>query len=140
MTLVLLEEITGKFYEATKKIAIQPEKNFDDILKENTEFIGVFSILPKYVIFIPTYSLDTISYILSNDYAKDFIYRLAFFAIANKRDWGKETEGILKTGDENTAIFLLNAIIHFAGGAYLIVGNDGYYYIWSREYHYYAEF
>ena len=40
MTLVPLEEITGNFMRLQRKIAIQPEKNFDDILKEeNTEYI-----------------------------------------------------------------------------------------------------
>jgi hypothetical protein len=127
--------IEGKVYEAKKIITLFDREVIRK--KEEFKFIGEQAITVKYVLFMPEVELSTIFHIFDNAETQNMVYRLAFLAIADKEHWKKPTEGAFKCQGERIAVFLLNALVYFTGGAWLIEGKDGYWYVWSKGYFHY---
>jgi hypothetical protein len=128
--------ITGNIYELRRIIRLIPGPIE---IVEKGKRLGRGTIQVDFIVTFD-YSVDQagIRAIYNNQSLQEFVYRLIVFSVIDRENWKKPNKGAFQTSDELLAVVLLNGLVHYFGGAYLIEGDDGYYYVWSRGYYYYV--
>jgi hypothetical protein len=125
--------IVGKTYEITQKVKLDIHELTHNI-EERLRNIGEQVVWVEGYIYVPPIELGLINYLKN-----EFVYRIVFVGIMDRKDWKSKTPYAYMSEDFNTAVFLAYCVSYFTGGCWVIRNDRAKnYYVYSEGYRYYT--